>query len=168
MTQTIEDLERRRHHIAQQIAGLGDFRPGSVTSIRKKCGKTNCCCLEESHPGHGPHWRLTYKVEGKTYSESLTGDAIRKAENEIAEFRRFQQLSREFVEVNTAICQMRSAERQGVVKKNGRDHPNGDCLRNRAMAAGHIGRLAEVGTPGFWKLWKWQRERRCIKLGQQS
>ena len=117
MSESIESLARRRHNIAQQIAGLGDFRPGSVTSIRKKCGKANCCCLDESHPGHGPHWRLTYKTDGKTYTESLTGDAIEKAEGEIAEFRKFQQLSREFVEVNTAICQMRSTASEGSVKK---------------------------------------------------
>ena len=149
MRETIEDLERRRHNIAQQIGGLGDFRPGSVTSIWKKCGKTNCCCLDESHPGHGPHWRLTYKVEGKTYSESLTGDAIRKAEAEISEFRRFQQLSRDLVEVNTTICQMRSVEDESSVKKNGRRHPIGSRFRNRTVIASHIGRLTQVQPTGF-------------------
>ena len=117
MAESIESLERRRNDIAQQIAGLGDFRPGSVTAIRKKCGKSNCCCLDESHPGHGPHWRLTYKVEGRTYTESLAGAAIGKAEGEIAEFRKFQQLSREFVGVNTAICQLRSVDSAGPKEK---------------------------------------------------
>jgi Family of unknown function (DUF6788) len=110
MAESIQSLERRRNDIAQQIAGLGDFRPGSVTAIRKKCGKANCCCLEEHHPGHGPHWRLTYKIEGRTYTESLTGAAIQKAEGEVAEFRKFQELSREFIEVNTAICQLRTVD----------------------------------------------------------
>jgi hypothetical protein len=110
MTEAIQGLERRRNEIAQQIAGLGDLRPGSVTAIRKKCGKANCCCLDEEHPGHGPHWRLTYKVDGRTQTESLTGGAIHKAEDEIAEFRKFQQLSHEFVEINTRICQLRPVE----------------------------------------------------------
>jgi len=117
MLDSIQSLERRRSEIAQQISGLGDFRPGSVTAIRKKCGKSNCCCVEEQHPGHGPHWRLTYKVDGRTQTESLTGEAIPKAEDEIAEFRRFQQLSREFVEVNTRICQLRPVEPAGGEKK---------------------------------------------------
>jgi len=110
MTESIRGLERRRREITEEIGSLGDFRPGSVTAIQKKCGKPNCCCVEQDHPGHGPHWRLTYKVEGRTRSESLTGDAIQKAEEEIAEFRRFQQLTREFVEINTRICQLRPAE----------------------------------------------------------
>ena len=118
MAETIEALERRRKDIVEKIAQLNDLRPGSVTAIRKKCGKRNCCCLEEQHPGHGPHWRLTYKGEGTSRTESLTGDAIGKAEEEIAEFRKFQQLSREFIEVNTRICQLRRAEgRAGQEKK---------------------------------------------------
>lgn len=120
MAESIESLELRRNDITQQIAGLGDFRPGSVTAIRKKCGKANCCCLDESHPGHGPHWRLTYKIEGRTYTESLTGPAIHKAESEIAEFRKFQQLSREFVDVNTAICQLRSVDAVDLKEKKRR------------------------------------------------
>jgi hypothetical protein len=117
MAETIQSMERRRDDIVQQIAGLGDLRPGSVTAIRKKCGKANCCCLDDKHPGHGPHWRLTYKIDRRSYTESLTGDAIPKAEREIAEFRKFQQLSREFVEVNTAICQRRSVDSAGLEEK---------------------------------------------------
>ena len=33
MAESIQGLERRRNDIAQQIAELGDFRPGSVTPL---------------------------------------------------------------------------------------------------------------------------------------
>jgi hypothetical protein len=115
--ESIQSLERRRSDIAQQIGELGDLRPGSVTAIRKKCGKAKCCCLEKEHPGHGPHWRLTYKRDGRTYTESLTGAAIEKAEGEVALFRKFQQLSRQFVEINIAICQLRSVDDTGQQEK---------------------------------------------------
>jgi len=39
-----------------------------------------------------------------------TPAAIRKAEREVAEFRKFQKLSREFVETNTAVCRLRPVE----------------------------------------------------------
>jgi len=117
MAETLQSLERRRNEIAQEITGLGDLRPGSVTAIHKKCGKSGCCCTREDHPGHGPHWRLTYKSGGRSLTESLTGTAIAKAEGEIAEFRRFQQLSREFVEISTRICQLRPAEPAGLQEK---------------------------------------------------
>jgi hypothetical protein len=110
MGESINGMERRRRAVAEEISGLGDLRPGSVTAIHKKCGKAGCCCTGAEHPGHGPHWRLTYKSGGRSLSESLTGPAIAKAEREIAEFRRFQELSREFVDLSARICRARPVE----------------------------------------------------------
>ena len=43
--------------------------------------------------------------------ESLpTPSAVRKAEREIGEFRKYQQISRNFIEVNEEICRLRPAE----------------------------------------------------------
>ena len=50
---------------------------------------------------------LTYKQQVKAVTESLpTATFRKKAEREIAEFRRFEQLTREFVEVNAKICRI--------------------------------------------------------------
>src|SRR5215472_15342503 len=92
-------LERRRRELLDELAAIGPFRSGSVTALIRPCGKPRCRCSEPGDPGHGPNLRLTYKVDGKTHSESLpTPAAARKAEREVAEFRNFQQLSREFIE----------------------------------------------------------------------
>ena len=108
---SLESLEQQRAAIATQIAALGDLRSGSVTSTTGKCGKLNCHCHQPNDPGHGPNLRLTYKVTGKTVTESLPNPAaIGKAEREIAEFRKLQNLHKEFVEVNVQICQIRPPE----------------------------------------------------------
>ena len=108
MTRTLDHLEQRRREIAQQIALLGDLRAGSVTSTSGRCGKPSCRCHQPGQSGHGPNLRLTYKIDGKSVSESLpTPAAIHKAEREVAEFRKFQQLSREFVDTNAEICRLR-------------------------------------------------------------
>jgi len=108
MPSSLEVLENQRAELARQIAQLGDFRSGSITSITARCGKPNCHCHQPHHPGHGPNFRLTYKRQGKTVSESFPSPtARRQAERQIAEFRRFQQLSRALVEVNEKICRQR-------------------------------------------------------------
>jgi hypothetical protein len=85
--------------------------PFSNTSGR--CGKPKCHCHQPGQPVHGPNPRLTCKVQGKTITESLpTPAAQKKAEREIAEFRRSEDLIREFVAINAKICQVRSAEDQ--------------------------------------------------------
>ena len=111
MTETLQNLERSRAELVRQMAALGDFRAGSITSTQGRCGKSNCRCRQPGHPGHGPHLRLTYKVGGRTVSQSLSDAATaRKVEEEVAEFRKFQQLSRKFVQINARICRLRPVE----------------------------------------------------------
>ena len=111
MPDSLPDLESRRSEIIKQLAHLGDFRSGSISNTSGRCGKPNCHCHQPGQPVHGPNPRLTYKVQGKTITESLpTSAAQKKAALEIAEFRRFEQLMREFVEVNAKICRARPPE----------------------------------------------------------
>src|ERR1700733_2505293 len=118
MPLSLLDLAQRREVIAQQMTQLGDLRPGSVTGTSGRCGKPGCRCHQPGEPPHGPNFRLTYKVEGKTLSDSLpTPAAIRKAKREVAEFRKFQELSREFVETNTAICRLRPVEEEPATEQ---------------------------------------------------
>jgi len=108
MFNPLQDLESRRADLVKQFARLGDLRSGSVSDTSGRCGKPNCHCHQPGQPMHGPNARLTYKANGKTATESLpTPAAERKARREIAEFRHFEQLVREFIEVNTQICRVR-------------------------------------------------------------
>jgi hypothetical protein len=111
LPQSLSDLEHQRSQLVSQFARLNDLRPGSVTGMVRRCGKPTCHCAQPDDPGHGPTLRLTYKVEGKTMSEALpTPAAVRKAEHEIAEFRKYQELRRAFVEINEKICRLRPVE----------------------------------------------------------
>jgi hypothetical protein len=108
---SVEFLEQQRTSITNQIAALGDLRSGSITSTTGRCGKPNCHCHLPKDPGHGPNLRLTFKINGKTVTESLPDQpATRKAEREIAEFRKLQDLHKELIEVNAQICQLRPSE----------------------------------------------------------
>jgi hypothetical protein len=114
MTESLPQLENERAQVVQEIAGLGDFRRGSITSITGRCGKANCRCHQPGQSGHGPNFRLTRKVRGKTVSETFSSPAaLRKAQREVAEFHKFQTLSESLVEVNEKICQLRPVEKGG-------------------------------------------------------
>ena len=115
MPETLPQLEKQRVQVVQDIAGWGDFRRGSITGITAHCGKANCACHRPGHPGHGPNFRLTRKVQGKTVSETFSSPAaLRKAEREVAEYHQFQALSQTLVEVNEKICQLRPVEGEGA------------------------------------------------------
>jgi hypothetical protein len=111
MPKSLETLQQQRALIATQIAELGDLRCGSITSTTGRCGKPNCRCHQPGQPGHGPNVRITYKVQGRTRTESLPdAAAVNKAKREIEEFRKFQTLHKEFLEVNAEICHLRPVE----------------------------------------------------------
>src|SRR6266567_5264389 len=111
LPESLDALEQQRSRILTQILELGDFRSGSITAINGRCGKPSCHCHQPNQPGHGPNFRLTRKINGKTVSESFSSAAeLRKAQREVEAFHRFRQLSQELLEVNERICQTRPVE----------------------------------------------------------
>jgi hypothetical protein len=108
LSESLATLEQLRSTILLQILQLGDLRSGSITAINGRCGKPTCHCHQPNQPGHGPNFRLTRKVNGKTISESFSSAAeLRKAQREVEAFHRFRQLSQELLEVNEKICRAR-------------------------------------------------------------
>ena len=108
MPDALGELENRRAAVQMQIAQLGDMRSGSITGTGGRCGNPNCHCHREGEPGHGPYYRLTRKVNGKTVTETFSSAAdLAKAQREVAECRRFRELGEQLLEVNERICDLR-------------------------------------------------------------
>lgn len=111
MADSLSTLEAQRAQTQLQISRLGDMRSGSITGTSGRCGKPTCHCHQPDDPGHGPFYRLTRKVEGKSVTETFpTPAALRKAQQEVEEFHRFRQLSHDLLEVNEKICRLRPVE----------------------------------------------------------
>src|SRR5712692_5395068 len=108
MSDSIVDLESRRAAVQSQISQLGDMRSGSITGTGGHCGNPNCHCHRAGDPGHGPYYRLTRKVDGKTITETFSTPAsLAKAQREVAEYHRFRELSGQLLDVNEQICGLR-------------------------------------------------------------
>lgn len=108
MPDTLEGLEQRRQQLYQQLAALGDFRPGMISVNYRKCGKANCACARAGHPGHGPQYLWNTTQQGKSQAQNLRlGPELEKVERELAAYQRFLALCRDLVAVNSRICQLR-------------------------------------------------------------
>jgi len=111
--ESLTDLERERAKLLEQFLSLGDFRRGSITASVRLCGKPTCHCAKPNDPGHEPQFRMTRKVNGRTVNESFpTPAALRKAQREVAQFQRFQQLGQQLVAINQKICALRPLEEE--------------------------------------------------------
>lgn len=113
MPDALAALEADRSKLLEEFLRLGDLRPGSITAVVRRCGKPSCHCAKPNDPGHDPQFRLTRRVAGKTVTESFPNPAaLRKAQQEVAEFHRLQKLSEDLVGINDKICALRPVERQ--------------------------------------------------------
>jgi hypothetical protein len=111
MPDALATLEADRSRLLEEFLSLGDLRHGSITATVRKCGKPSCHCAKANDPGHDPQFRLTRKVNGKTVTESFPNPAaLRKAQQEVSEFRRLQKLNEELVGINEKICDCRPVE----------------------------------------------------------
>jgi len=111
MLDTLDDLEAERSRLLEEFLRLGDLRPGSITAVVRRCGKPSCHCAKPNDAGHDPQFRLTRRVGGKSVTESFPNPAaLRKAQQEVAEFHRFQKLGEDLVGVNEKICALRPVD----------------------------------------------------------
>jgi hypothetical protein len=42
MSNTLSNLLHRKGELLRKVSQRGDFQPGSVTTVRRRCGKPNC------------------------------------------------------------------------------------------------------------------------------
>lgn len=124
MAETLETLEKRRTQLLEELGRTGDMRQGSISENYRRCGKRECGCGQEKHPGHGPYYAFTRKVAGKTHTVNLReGPRLRKLRREVEAYQRFRQTCAQLLEVNEALCALRpeedddNAERAGLKKK---------------------------------------------------
>ncbi len=122
-------LIRRREALRQELAAVGDMRPGSLVGRYRKCGKPSCHCADASSEGHGPSWSLTRAVGGKTVTKIIpAGTAVERTRAQITEHRRFRGLTRELVEVSEKVCDAqlaagKAATEEEAAKKGGSKKP---------------------------------------------
>lgn len=125
MAETLEELETKRTALLQALGATGDMRQGSITESYRSCGKSNCGCAHPKHPGHGPFYAFTRKVNGKTQTIQLRpGPELSKLLREVETYHEFRRAIEDLVEVNETICLLRavddeaqSAERHALKKK---------------------------------------------------
>ena len=104
-------LEKQRAELLKRMSSVGDLRRGSISATFGKCGKPACHCAKPGSSGHGPNYRLTRKVQGKTVTETFSSPAaLRKAQREVAEFHQFQNLCEQMVDVSEQLCAVRPVE----------------------------------------------------------
>lgn len=98
-------LKTERDKLLEELINLPPFRPGTVTTRFRRCGKAGCACRQKDHPGHGPQVILTYKEGGKTKTINLaSANAIEIIRRQIEARNLFQQWQQKWIGLNKKTC----------------------------------------------------------------
>ncbi len=108
MSETFSSLEKKREQLYRQLQETGDFRRGTISVVFSKCGKKNCACAKEGHPGHGPRYLWNATIGGKSYAKNLKlGLEMAKYQDETSAYKNFLMLCEQIITINEQICERR-------------------------------------------------------------
>lgn len=111
MPGSLKSLEGKRDSLYRKLQGIGDFRRGTISANYRKCGKSNCACAREGHPGHGPQYLWNATINGESYAKNLRlGPELQKYTEETENYREFLKLCNEVVRLNEQICELRPTQ----------------------------------------------------------
>jgi len=110
MEDSLKNLEDEKKGLFRKLQKVGDFRRGTISVNYRKCGKENCVCNTEGHPGHGPQYLWNATIKGKSMAKNLSmGTELGKYTVETDNYRKFMQICEEIIKVNENICGIRPA-----------------------------------------------------------
>ena len=113
---TVRNLTARRRQILEQIAALGPMRMGSITEQFLPYKRP-----DGSVGRRGPYLTYTFKRKGKTCGKHLRNpEEAQQYRRQIENYRRYQELSAELVEVSQTLADREAAGDEGG-KKNCRN-----------------------------------------------
>lgn len=92
-------LQKRIHTIQQQLARLGPMRPG-------------CLSLQYRKPKEksGAYYQLSYTYPMKSKSEYVPAELVPQIEQELAEYKRYRELTAEWVDLSIALSRLKMTQ----------------------------------------------------------
>jgi hypothetical protein len=111
---TRRQLAARLARIQAQLLALGPIHPGSLSEQYNVCGRASCACKDPKHPRkHGPYVQLSYTWGGKSTSRFVRPEREPILREKIENYRRFRELTTEWVDVAMALEAWERAEANG-------------------------------------------------------
>jgi hypothetical protein len=114
---TEQSIENRIQKIKQQIAELGDIRPGALSQQYNVCGNPTCRCKATPPVKHGPYYQISFTWKGKSRSQFVRDDDAEEASRQLENYRQLRGLVDEWVTLAVELSQLRMLERRALAKK---------------------------------------------------
>jgi len=74
MPRALRELDHTQRALLRELRSLGPVLKGSVSPTYTTCGKPACRCQADPPQLHGPYWRWSTSVDGRTLSKKLNDE----------------------------------------------------------------------------------------------
>jgi hypothetical protein len=103
-------LQQRIDKIKQQIAALGDLRPGALSQQYNVCGSPGCQCKATPPIKHGPYYQISVKRHGKSTTQFVREEDLAEVQTQLDNYRRLRELVDEWITLSSEISSLRIHE----------------------------------------------------------
>jgi hypothetical protein len=107
MSRPMRSLETQIQRIKQELATLGDLRPGNLSQQFNVCGKLGCRCKADPPRRHGPYFQISYTWQGRSHTQFVRKDDLPTVEQQLQNYLRLRELLDEWIEAGIALSQLR-------------------------------------------------------------
>jgi len=91
-----KQIERRIAKIKNDLAALGDMRPGSLSVQTRSWG--------------GRYHQLSYTHLGKGHTQYIPPKTIKQVQRQLANYRKFKKLTQEWVNLAIELCKLKTTQ----------------------------------------------------------
>ncbi|MCP4614456.1 MAG: hypothetical protein GY845_37725 [Planctomycetes bacterium] len=110
MRRKIKGLQKEIEKIKNQLAVLGDLRPGSITEQYNVCGKAGCRCKADPPQKHGPYYQLSYTRKGKSKSMFVKKENAAEVKRQVENYRLLKSLVDCWVDLAIELADLKMKE----------------------------------------------------------
>jgi hypothetical protein len=103
-------LQRQIEKLKQQLAALGDLRPGSLSTQYNVCGTPGCRCKATPPQKHGPYYQVSFTRKGKSSTKFIRSEDLTAIRTELKNYEEMKKLVDRWVDLAMELSNLRLAK----------------------------------------------------------
>jgi hypothetical protein len=100
-------LEHRIERIKNELRGLGELRPGSLSEQYNVCGVEGCQCKASPPKKHGPYYQLSFTRKGKSTSRFVRREEVAVVRRQVKNYTKLRALVDEWIDASMELSALR-------------------------------------------------------------
>jgi len=105
-------LERQIEKVKQDLAALGDLRPGSLSTQYNVCGSPGCRCKADPPQKHGPYYQVSFSRKGKSSSKFVKKEDLPTIRRQLKNYEHMKELVDRWIDLATELSNLRLPKNQ--------------------------------------------------------